>query len=173
MVVLHSPTVQPGQAQLGKKRSYRNPSVSWKLHCCILDTPTLLVSWLLFKLINLPTFRSVFFFFIFLEWAQSWPFNPTGPGPEPCWTPNQTFGFCFNDLRFPSKTELVFLYLSLPTMTFILKKKFDKLCDVKSQNSIYNNTIAKTFCTTILVLLPWATWFTWFKHRSGARYKFK
>lgn len=86
------------------------------------------------------------------------PFNPTGPSPEPCWTPNQTFGFGFNDLRFPSKTELVFLHLSLPTFTFILKKKYDKLSDVKSQNSIYNILfISKTFCTTILVLLPWAT----------------
>lgn len=123
----------------GKKRSCKNLSVSWKLRCCILDTPTLLAYWLLFELINRGTFHCVFHY---LEWAQSWPFNPPGPGPEPCWTPYKKFEFGPNDLRFPSKTSLVFFVICLfPLWPLFWKKKkkekFDKLCDVKSQNFIY------------------------------------
>lgn len=59
---------------------------------------------------------------------------------------------------FPLKQSWSFFIYLFPPSPLFFKKKYDKLSDVKSQNSIYNILfISKTFCTTILVLLPWAT----------------
>lgn len=61
-VVLNSLTVKPEQNQMGPEETYKNPGLSWKLRHRILDTPTLLVYWLLFRLINLATYCSVLLF---------------------------------------------------------------------------------------------------------------
>lgn len=86
----------------------------------------------------------------FLDWAEPWLINPTGPGPEPCWTPNQKFGL--NGLRCSPKSEFVCFF---PSISYSLnsEESLVKRCDVKSQNSFYSNIIAKMFCTIIEVLL--------------------